>query len=50
MIENNQQNIIIYDTTDGKALVKLYAQDGKQYQADLNAHQQSAQNIKEGKR
>lgn len=50
MIENNQQNIIIYDTADGQAHVKLYAQDGKQYQADLNALQQPAQNIKEGKR
>jgi len=25
---NNQQNIIIYNTADGKASVALYAQDG----------------------
>ena len=28
MMSDNQQNIIIYNTTDGKASVKLYAQDG----------------------
>jgi len=28
MAENNQQNIIIYKTADGKASVALYAKDG----------------------
>ena len=29
MTDNNQQNIIIYNTTDGKASVALYARDGQ---------------------
>ena len=29
MTDNNQQNIIIYNTSDGKASVALYARDGK---------------------
>ena len=29
MIDNNKQNIIIYNTADGKASVALYARDGK---------------------
>lgn len=28
MANNNQHNIIIYNTTDGKASVSLYAKDG----------------------
>ena len=28
MTENNKQNIIIYNTADGKASVDLYAKDG----------------------
>lgn len=27
-MENNQQKIIIYDTVDGKAKVRLYTKDG----------------------
>ncbi len=27
-MQNNQQNIIIYNTADGKASVALYAKDG----------------------
>ena len=31
MTDNYQQNLIIYNTTDGKASVALYARDGKLY-------------------
>ena len=31
MTDNNLQNIIIYNTADGKASVALYARDGKLY-------------------
>ena len=30
-MSNQSSNIIIYNTTDGKALVALYARDGKLY-------------------
>ena len=31
MTDNNLQNIIIYNTTDGLVSVALYARDGKLY-------------------